>query len=389
MVTDLSICKVFCSHYDISLLHCTLSNTSNSFDREQPMKRTLKVSLALATALVVAPIAQASADQTPGWYAGAGAGGTFAPDADIHTKSGSNTLEYNPGYNLNISGGYAWTNGLRTEAEIFHSRTDTDKIKGGTQNNGGLSNTDLFGNLFYDFHTGTIFTPYLGVGAGVAEVGSDNIGVLNNGTSFKGTNTEFAYQGIGGIAAQLDPNWALTADYRYVATPDPKVHVTSGRGAYLDNQSHNIVVGIRYSFDEPAAPVQPLQASLPPKVYAPAVAKPVVAPIAQSYTVFFDFNKSVLTPEAERILASAAQDYKKGGYVRIVVTGHTDTVGTNAYNQKLSNRRAAAIKASLQKLGVDVSLIKAAGVGKNGLLVPTQDGVREAQNRRGEIVFVK
>jgi outer membrane protein OmpA-like peptidoglycan-associated protein len=103
--------------------------------------------------------------------------------------------------------------------------------------------------------------------------------------------------------------------------------------------------------------------------------------------VFFDFDKSALTPEAKKILASAAQDFKSGKYVRIVVTGHTDTVGTAKYNQKLSERRAATVKTQLQKLGVNPSEIEATGVGKNDLLVPTADGVREAQNRRAEIVF--
>ena len=73
--------------------------------------------------------------------------------------------------------------------------------------------------------------------------------------------------------------------------------------------------------------------------------------------------------------------------MRIVVTGHTDTVGSVLYNQKLSDRRAAAVKAELQSLGVDSNVIVATGVGKNGLLVPTANGVREAQNRRAEIVF--
>ncbi len=103
--------------------------------------------------------------------------------------------------------------------------------------------------------------------------------------------------------------------------------------------------------------------------------------------VFFDFNKSDLTPEAKRIIASAAADYKRGGYVRIVVTGHTDTVGGDAYNMKLSDRRAASVKAEFARLGVEA--VEATGVGKNGLMVPTADQVREAQNRRAEIVFDK
>ena len=105
--------------------------------------------------------------------------------------------------------------------------------------------------------------------------------------------------------------------------------------------------------------------------------------------VFFDFDKSDLTAEAQRIITAASEDFKKGGYVRLVITGHTDTVGTDSYNQKLSERRANAVRIELQKLGVDPKAIMAIGVGKNGLLVPTADQIREAQNRRAEIVFSK
>jgi len=58
-------------------------------------------------------------------------------------------------------------------------------------------------------------------------------------------------------------------------------------------------------------------------------------------------------------------------------------------NQKLSERRANAVKDELVKLGIDQGGITAVGVGKNGLLVPTADQVREAKNRRAEIVFNK
>ncbi|MGG2305205.1 OmpA family protein, partial [Salmonella enterica] len=78
-----------------------------------------------------------------------------------------------------------------------------------------------------------------------------------------------------------------------------------------------------------------------------------VAPVAQTYQVFFDFDKAALTDEAKRIIASAAEDYKSGKYVRIVVTGHTDTKGKDKYNKGLSNRRAAAVKAEFASQGVD------------------------------------
>lgn len=352
------------------------------------MKKLSVSALALVAAIVAAPVVQAQADQTPGWYVGAGVGGNMTNDSVVRNRPDHSNVYYNPGWDVNGNGGYSWDNGLRLEGEVWHSRATVDAIHRAQSSNGHLSNTDLFANALYDFHTGTMLTPYVGVGAGGALVDANHIGALTDGSNVGGENIEFAYQAIGGVAAQLDTNWAVTADYRYIATPDSKFHTTSHQGAYMNNESHNIVLGVRYSFGKPAAtPVESV--SPPPKPMVHAAAAPVVAPVPQSFMVFFDFNKADLTPEAQRILASAAQEFKRGGFVKIVVTGHTDTVGSLKYNQKLSERRAAVVKAELAKQGVEVQEIKAVGAGKNGLLVPTADGVREAQNRRAELVFDK
>ena len=71
--------------------------------------------------------------------------------------------------------------------------------------------------------------------------------------------------------------------------------------------------------------------------------------------------------------------------MHLVVTGHTDTVGSAKYNQGLSERRAESVKEELVNDGVPNGEITTLGVGKEGLLVPTADGVREAQNRRATI----
>jgi OOP family OmpA-OmpF porin len=356
------------------------------------MKKISLSALAIASVLTAAPISFAHADQTPGWYVGGGAGAVFTPDADIRRNQGNTTATFDPGYSVMGDGGYSWTNGLRLEGEVWHSSADIDKVKGGSTSNGNLNNTDVFANLFYDFKTGTMLTPYVGAGLGYDFYArTDRIGALKGDrASLDGDRMEAVYQAIAGLATQLDHNWSVAADYRFIgAFEDPKFRTTTGSRGRFDNDSHNIVLSVRYSFDQPE-PMAAMSAPTPPPAMRPMASRPpIVAPIAQSYMVFFDFNTSVLTDEAKRILASAAQDYKSGEYVKIVVTGHTDTVGKMKYNQKLSERRAAAVKAELAKLGVKADIIKAVGVGKNGLLVPTADGVREAQNRRAEIVFDK
>lgn len=123
---------------------------------------------------------------------------------------------------------------------------------------------------------------------------------------------------------------------------------------------------------------------------AAAPAKPAPQPVMAAptnYMVFFDFDKSNLTPEAHKIIATAAQAIKAGHEVKIKVTGYTDTVGTVPYNLKLSMRRAHSVDIELTKDGIPASNITMEGKGKTDLLVPTGDGVREPKNRRAVIEF--
>jgi outer membrane protein OmpA-like peptidoglycan-associated protein len=103
--------------------------------------------------------------------------------------------------------------------------------------------------------------------------------------------------------------------------------------------------------------------------------------------VFFDWDKSDLSPRALEVIRSAADAYNAKGGAQIVATGHTDTSGPPAYNMALSLRRANAVKDQLVRDGVKAEDISVVGKGEAQPLVPTADGVREAQNRRVEIVL--
>jgi outer membrane protein OmpA-like peptidoglycan-associated protein len=122
---------------------------------------------------------------------------------------------------------------------------------------------------------------------------------------------------------------------------------------------------------------------------APYTAPPPQAaqPAPKSYLVFFDFNKSDLTSQATQIVDEAAGNAAPAKVTRLTVTGHTDTVGSDAYNMRLSRRRAESVAARLEKDGIPSSEIEIVARGKRDLLVPTADGVREPQNRRVQIVY--
>lgn len=125
-------------------------------------------------------------------------------------------------------------------------------------------------------------------------------------------------------------------------------------------------------------------APVPQQAQAP---RPALAAEPTNYLVFFDFDKSDIKAEARTILQTAANAFKSGNRTRITATGHADRAGPDAYNQRLSERRAAAVKAELVKLGVPADVITTLGKGEASPLVPTADGVREPQNRRVEIVM--
>ncbi len=140
---------------------------------------------------------------------------------------------------------------------------------------------------------------------------------------------------------------------------------------------------LRYHFGGPGEPE-----AAAPAAYVPPPPQPAApAPAAHSYMVFFDFNRSDLTPQAASIVDQAAKNAGPARVTQLTVTGHTDTVGSDAYNMRLSRRRAESVAAELEKQGIASSDIEIVAKGKHDLLVPTGDGVREPQNRRVQIVY--
>jgi outer membrane protein OmpA-like peptidoglycan-associated protein len=125
-----------------------------------------------------------------------------------------------------------------------------------------------------------------------------------------------------------------------------------------------------------------------PPTYAPPAQYAPQPEASRAYQVFFDFDKAAITPDAAKVIEAAAEAFKAGRAARISVIGHTDTTGTQRYNQRLSEYRAAAVRRALIADGVSPDAIATSGVGKTGLLVPTGDQVRDPQNRRVEIDLI-
>jgi OOP family OmpA-OmpF porin len=111
-------------------------------------------------------------------------------------------------------------------------------------------------------------------------------------------------------------------------------------------------------------------------------------PREQSFLVFFDFDKSQITPEGQQVVQRAVETYRRTGQApRIVATGHADRAGPDNYNMSLSDRRAVAVRQALVAAGVPANEIATQARGESQPLVPTPDGEREPQNRRVEIAI--
>jgi OmpA-OmpF porin, OOP family len=342
--------------------------------------------------------AQGRPQFTEGIYVGAGVGGHKPQNSSVAQGGQSTGITLKTGLAGAASVGYAFGNGLRAELELAQRRSKVGTAAAGQAANGSLDATSLMINGLYDIATGTSFVPYLGVGAGGARMRANNLGTLANAATVDGGDTVFAYQGIAGLDYHLDANWALGASYRYFATRKADISSTAGDKASVPFRDHAVLLGMRWNFGAAnAAPAPaPQQVQLPVPAAAPPPrpqpAAPLPTPVAaaagpRNFTVFFDFDKSDITPDAQRVLVEAANSAKSGAFTRISATGHTDTMGAPRYNMALSIRRANAVRDALVREGIPSTAIVVVGRGETQLLVPTPDQTREPRNRRVEIVI--
>lgn len=107
------------------------------------------------------------------------------------------------------------------------------------------------------------------------------------------------------------------------------------------------------------------------------------------FIVFFDWNQSVITPEAATILDNAVASFAKcaRANLRLSLTGHTDSSGTRAANLRVGAQRTEAVARYVSAMGISVDLLAESSLGESSPRVATADGVREIQNRRVEIYF--
>ena len=137
--------------------------------------------------------------------------------------------------------------------------------------------------------------------------------------------------------------------------------------------------------------VAPAPMAVAPPVAAPAVV-PVAPPAATKVTyaadAFFDFDKSVIKPAGKEKLDDLIGKIKDINLEVIIAVGHTDSVGSDSYNQKLSVRRSEAVKAYLVSKGIEKNRVYTEGKGEKQPVADNKTAEGRAKNRRVEIEVV-
>ena len=369
----------------------------------------LRTTLMAATLLcgpVVLAAGPAAAQPVSGLYVGGGGGGNLLQDEEVRLSPEfpGGKDRFDVGTAAVGSVGYGFGNGVRVELEgnwRYNGLQHFLQTPYATRAGGEQQNYGAMANALFDMDIGLNWIyPYFGAGVGYGWTRWDHVQAVATNANFAqsadGTASNFAYQGIFGVAFPVAyvPGLSLTAEYRFYSVLAPEAFgntsagtegafgakpqgVSRGNVDINTDYNHSFMVGLRYEFNPAPPPPSPAPVAQPTPPMAPA----------RTYLVFFDWDRADLTTRARQIIAEAAQASTRVQTTRIEVNGYTDLSGTAAYNERLSVRRAESVQAELVRDGVPRAEIAIHGFGETHPLVPTAAGVREPQNRRVEIIL--
>lgn len=158
--------------------------------------------------------------------------------------------------------------------------------------------------------------------------------------------------------------------------------VNVGEGArpvVLDTPLTIVTVDARGNIDKAGATQAEVQ-----RTFGEALAAQPPKPL--SFTLYFNTASTEVTPESQPILEALFSEVAKRQAVEVQVTGHTDRVGTDANNDRLSLERAEAVRDILVQRGLKTNFIRAVGRGEREPLISTPDEQPEPRNRRVEVI---
>lgn len=203
------------------------------------------ISRVAAVLLVVATLGTVPALAAEGRpYASVTAGVTALSESDFREEGETITAEFDAGYNVGVALGYDFGPG-RVETEIAYRSNEFDDVSYLGMDfsaDGTFSALSFMVNGYLDYKNESAVTPFVTAGLGVARVDVEDVSVegISVGSA---DDTVFAYQLGAGLGIALNKQLSLDLSYKYLATSDPEFE-----GSEAEYDSHNINVGLRFSF---------------------------------------------------------------------------------------------------------------------------------------------
>ncbi|HSM40872.1 MAG TPA: OmpA family protein [Afifellaceae bacterium] len=353
------------------------------------MKRT-KLVLALAAAGLALGSTNAVADADQPWHVTGQIGG-------VKLDSDRNTRDDDVWWSVGFGRFFGNNISLDLEYDEFSGtyRDYNVVVPGATFDQWGLSNIGVMGR--YHFGDGNL-RPY--VAAGLGYLSHRNVGDEGEGIS----------KSLGvGLQGKIAEHWSARAQVLWRKDRDA--------GSIPAHSGYNdLIYSIGMSFDFGGQPPPPAPAAAEPPPPPPPPPNPdldgdgvpnardkcpntrpgavvdldgcEVEAVIELEGVNFDFDKATIRPEGKAILNGAAALLQQHERVVVEVAGHTDSIGTDAYNQGLSERRANAVKDYLTSKGITATRLTARGDGESRPVASNDTDAGRAENRRVELIVL-
>jgi outer membrane protein W/outer membrane protein OmpA-like peptidoglycan-associated protein len=283
-----------------------------------------------------------------------------------------------------------------------------------------IGETDLFApilGLNWHFNVEGAIRPYLGVGVNWSEFSGEEISApgIPAGSKLE-IDQAFGPAGRAGVDIGTNEHWFVNLDIRYVdLKTDVETRVPVGIDlvtqplgeANIDPWIYGVAIGYRFGAEEPAPepvaeePPPPPPPPPPPEKCAdgdsdgvcdaddkcpgtPAGTRVdrVGCPLAQTLRVLFDFDSAELRPESITELERLVKFMNDVPFATALIEGHTDSVGADAYNLALSDRRAKSVFDYLTSRGVDPARLKSVGKGESEPVADNSTDEGRQENRR-------
>lgn len=303
---------------------------------------------------------------------------------------------------------YFFTPNWSTELVLTYPQEQTVTVEqsalGGPANIGTFKHLPPTLTAKYDFLPDEVFQPYLGVGINMTLLMDRNIAVPTVGPLTLDT-WSFGPAAQAGFDVKLAPHWYLNADVKWaMIRSDIKFDGTKISEARIDPFLFGLGIGYRFGGSPAPAPApQPVRALAPPPPPAPMAQAappppPPPPPPAPAVTtsqemvlegVNFETGSAKLKPESTAVLDRVSDTIQHCRCQKVDIRGYTDSVGKPEYNQKLSERRAEAVKGYLAAHGVSAGMLTAQGFGQENPIDTNSTAAGRAKNRRVTIQFSK